>query len=61
MYHDGGEGIRESQDRTWDTRINYDDQLDFWALSLRIANFNHPSQMNNALFKEGREDSEEGK
>ena len=60
MYNDEGEGIRESKDRTWDARINYDVRLDFLAISLRLANFIRSSLMDNACLKEGREDSEEG-
>ena len=58
-HDDEGEVIRDSQDPTWDARINYDVHLDFWALFLRIADFNCSPHMNNAFLKEGREDSEE--
>ncbi len=61
MYQDEGEGIRDSQDLTWDTRINYDVHLDFLALSLHFAAFiSRPSPIYNAVLKEGRENSEEG-
>jgi hypothetical protein len=60
MYQDEVEGIRDSQDRTWYTRINYDVYLDFLATSLRFANFIRSSLMDNAYLKEGRKDSEEG-
>ena len=60
VHHDGGEGIRDSQERTWDTRINHYDHLDFLAPSLRFADsVKSQSQMNNAPLKEGREDSKE--
>ena len=61
MNQDEGEGIRDSQDRTWDTSINYEVHLDFLALSLHFAAFiSRPSPMTHAGLKEGRENSEEG-